>query len=42
LEIVAFEENKIIGHGLMSEVKVVDKDMEFVGLVLASLAVLPS
>ena len=26
----------------MSEVKIVDKDMEFVGLVLASLAVLPS
>ncbi|MDG4972949.1 N-acetyltransferase [Lactococcus lactis] len=42
LEVIALSNNKIIGHGLLSPVKIINKKEEFRGLVLAPLAVLPS
>ncbi|TKV30284.1 N-acetyltransferase, partial [Citrobacter sp. TBCS-11] len=40
LEIVAFEDGKITGHGLLSEVSIVNQSQSFKGLVLAPLDVL--
>ena len=40
LEIVAFEDGKIVGHGLLSEVEIVSDSQKFKGLVLAPLDVL--
>ncbi|MDM7654548.1 MAG: GNAT family N-acetyltransferase [Lactococcus cremoris] len=42
LEIVAFEDGKITGHGLLSEVSIVNQSQSFKGLVLAPLDVLPA
>lgn len=42
LEVVATDDTKIIGYGLLSEVNIVNKEENFKGLVLAPLAVLPS
>lgn len=42
LEVVAAEGAKIIGYGLLSEVKIINDKESFTGLVLAPLAVLPS
>ncbi len=42
LEIVAFEDGKITGHGLLSEVSIVNQNQSFKGLVLAPLDVLPA
>ncbi|TWW13902.1 N-acetyltransferase [Dellaglioa algida] len=39
LEIVAVENVEIIGHGLLSEVRVINSDNSYVGLVLAPLEV---
>ena len=42
LEIVAFEDGKITGHGLLSEVSIVNQSQSFKGLVLAPLDVFPA
>ena len=42
LEIVAFEDGKITGHGLLSEVSIVNQSQSFKGLVLAPLDLLPA
>ena len=42
LEIVAFEDGKITGHGLLSEVSIVNQSQSFKGFVLAPLDVLPA
>ena len=42
LEIVAFEDGKITGHGLVSVVSIVNQSQSFKGLVLAPLDVLPA
>ncbi|WP_282674091.1 GNAT family N-acetyltransferase [Lactococcus cremoris] len=42
LEIVAFEDGKITGQGLLSEVSIVNQSQSFKGLVLAPLDVLPA
>ena len=42
LEIVAFKDGKITGHGLLSEVSIVNQSQSFKGLVLAPLDVLPA
>ena len=42
LEIVAFEDGKITGHVLLSEVSIVNQSQSFKGLVLAPLDVLPA
>ncbi len=41
LEVVAEEACQLLGHGLLSQVQIVNKDQTFTGLVLAPLAVLP-
>lgn len=41
LELVALENNTIIGYGLLSQVKIVNDSQEYLGLVLAPLATLP-
>ncbi len=42
LEVVAENNNQIVGHGLLSEIKVVNGKQNHVGLCLAPLSVLPS
>lgn len=42
LEVVAENNNQIVGHGLLSEIKVVNGKQTHVGLCLAPLSVLPS
>lgn len=43
LEIIAVENNKIIGHGLLSEVEVINKNKTLcIGLALAPLSVAPA
>lgn len=39
LEVVAVETGTIIGHGLLSEVNLIDDEQKFIGLVLAPLAI---
>lgn len=42
LEVVADDDNQIIGHGLLSEIKVINAANSFTGLCLAPLAVQPN
>lgn len=44
LEVVALDEqnDELLGHGLLSEVAIVNETMSFTGLVLAPLAVAPT
>ncbi|MBP1041000.1 N-acetyltransferase [Vagococcus sp. BWB3-3] len=41
LEVVAVEDQQILGHGLLSDVVIESKEVDRVGLVLAPLSVLP-
>lgn len=41
LEVVAIDDNQIIGHGLLSEIKVADEDRKWIGLALAPIEVSP-